>query len=1110
MSQDLIKRAEIIRDETGDQANTAERVGGWMVDTAKELGSKASNVSLQSLDAKVNNNKTELEKKIEDSTTNNKGVFTTLAALQAAFPNANNKKDWFAFVGTSNPREKYIVKADGGAWFPTGEMHNVLDADLTDYAKNETELGKVVRSSDGTVNDKAEKRTILNVSQLTENYNYSSASEARSDVPAEFKGLGQVISYSKAANTGEGEQITVQRSELTIEQGKRIFKDGTIGSDSYSMLVSIPVSGYMSIELQCGTSNYEVGSAFFTASGAYISGFTFQPSEIVNGTRKKVTIPSDAATLKHTYLTDSAATTNGEPLFDYVTLAQVLYNGSEWVTEQFVGDDLSQWNVDSCWKAQETPKSVSVIENSNKLLESKAVYDMLLTPPSDNASYSANFDIASTNTQIFGYFVCNEQSIFDKDTTIGSLKLPIAVGGTVIVNVLLKNQDNTYAVLERIQFDNVQAGDREFKFPNGLTIPKGCILAFQGSTALRLKSYPSTNRSLKIKINDNNIHTFDSYQNSEFVYSFKSNPDLLLGVNSGDKRYILREEATNLLSDSAKDYRLKCFFVDKPNATIKQSPKRVDIITSLTETRDRIYVKRDSDDNFSIKFNFTSFYTYVSDTQTQFAFHVEFEDGGKLSFAEYQPYLNIWSDTSWIVQSKYLLGATVDFQIKDGNVEAKVNGEVVNTRSNVKIANMYFEVVNKATEQIRFFIDNLETSFKSWAEFSTTGVDITKGADVCRYREYLFCAFWTPTFQLKVVSVNMLTREVKERIFTDAGFPGTNGSIWDRHNYWAIGIDANGGIHVAGNYHTSALHYYYGESYLDLNTIAKSSKLSVSGSYPEFALFNNELYYFNRTGTSTDSKYEVWKFDTTSKTYSKTTEQNIADGQGKRGIYFGFWVEHKGWMYNAWCWRENTGQGARQINLIRTQDFVNYYGYKGEKLTLPIVSEENPSYCVDNVPVNSGLHNQWGIRPFIFDNKVHVWYTKKDEEGYYNLFLAIPQSNGDYVVKKISNYTIREDFRDADANGMGTYSEAFVRDLGEELELNWHFRYGADNTYYLNKKGEVIRKTDFIFPSPKYGDDKVLVFARDNIRDTNVISLAQIVVHYDRDKPTKDGKLILS
>lgn len=119
MSQELRNKAITIRDEKNKGANTAKRVGEAFLQV---------DVDLQALD-----------KKIDNSTINDRGIYATLADLKTDYPDNSekNKAGFFAFVGASNPRRKYKINVDKGSWIDTGEDHNVADVDLADYATKE-------------------------------------------------------------------------------------------------------------------------------------------------------------------------------------------------------------------------------------------------------------------------------------------------------------------------------------------------------------------------------------------------------------------------------------------------------------------------------------------------------------------------------------------------------------------------------------------------------------------------------------------------------------------------------------------------------------------------------------------------------------------------------------------------------------------------------------------------------------------------------------------------------------------------------------------------------------------------------------------------------------
>ncbi|MDH6309415.1 hypothetical protein M2451_002699 [Dysgonomonas sp. PFB1-18] len=114
------------------------------------------------------------KEELANATTNFKGYHSSLTELLAAYPQVKNKKDFFAWVGSPYPGTVYKVYANGGAWMNTGEIPTQQEIDLADYVK---------------------VKTIVNVSQLKDEYNYEDEQDARDAVPVHLRGLGQKVIY---------------------------------------------------------------------------------------------------------------------------------------------------------------------------------------------------------------------------------------------------------------------------------------------------------------------------------------------------------------------------------------------------------------------------------------------------------------------------------------------------------------------------------------------------------------------------------------------------------------------------------------------------------------------------------------------------------------------------------------------------------------------------------------------------------------------------------------------------------------------------------------------------------------------------------------------------
>lgn len=115
-----------------------------------------------------------LREQIDNVTINFKGYYTSSAALQEAYPQRLNKKDWYAYVGTPYPGTVYKVSATGGPWTDTGQVPPMPPLNLNEYIKSET---------------------MLNVSQLRRKYDYASRAAGRADVPETLRAMGQVLIY---------------------------------------------------------------------------------------------------------------------------------------------------------------------------------------------------------------------------------------------------------------------------------------------------------------------------------------------------------------------------------------------------------------------------------------------------------------------------------------------------------------------------------------------------------------------------------------------------------------------------------------------------------------------------------------------------------------------------------------------------------------------------------------------------------------------------------------------------------------------------------------------------------------------------------------------------
>ena len=270
---------------------------------------------------------------LKNVTTNFKGYHTALTALQTAYPQPQNEKDFFAWVGSPYPGTVYKVFADGGAWTDTGEVPTQQEIDLAEYVKG---------------------KTIYNVSQANNKFDYISKQDARNAVPSEMRGRGQILKYL-LSNT---KTMQIGRDSLIMSNDKAInATTGIVSSAANHMTVEIDVEGYDTINLQCVYSD-TYGGVFFNASGNMISGYKFTKEELTEELRTTVNIPNGAVKLINTYITDAFAISRDWLPLNYVILQSGVSGAGEWIEETYIGADVSGWDIEQNWSNRQNEVSV--------------------------------------------------------------------------------------------------------------------------------------------------------------------------------------------------------------------------------------------------------------------------------------------------------------------------------------------------------------------------------------------------------------------------------------------------------------------------------------------------------------------------------------------------------------------------------------------------------------------------------------------------------------------------------------------------------------------------------------------------------------------------------
>lgn len=154
-----------------------------------------------------------LAQEIAKATTNFKGYHTDETALKKAYPKAENKKDFFAWVGVS-PTFIWKVDANGGDWRNTGDEPTQQEIDLSGYAK-QTDIDKL-------------EKTIENI-----------PTEAIIDINSEVTRGGKYLFFGQGHP--ESNVIDMYEDILTVDN-TYIVQSGSTGSGNlYKSSVHIPL-----------------------------------------------------------------------------------------------------------------------------------------------------------------------------------------------------------------------------------------------------------------------------------------------------------------------------------------------------------------------------------------------------------------------------------------------------------------------------------------------------------------------------------------------------------------------------------------------------------------------------------------------------------------------------------------------------------------------------------------------------------------------------------------------------------------------------------------------------------------------------------------------------
>lgn len=301
-----------------------------------------------------------------------------------------------------------------------------------------------------------------------------------------------------------------------------------------------------------------------------------------------------------------------------------------------------------------------------------------------------------------------------------------------------------------------------------------------------------------------------------------------------------------------------------------------------------------------------------------------------------------------------------------------------------------------------------------------------------------------------------------------------NQLMWDSHNRVVLGVDKEGYIHVSGNMHVHPLAYFRSTKPYDVSSMTMVNKMIGENekrvTYPSFYYDKEgELYYSYRCGSCGDGDIIVNHFLPETGEWQRYLEKPLFEGVEEhqdRAAYHKKMKDADGTLHFLWMWRWTPNvETCHNLCYATTTDMKSWKNAAGETVTLPF-KPEDMDVSVDAVPSKGGLHNSRFRYIFTKDNKAIIAYTKYDEEGFTQLYVA-KFIEGAWKIKQVSDWRFRWKFIDGGAfmTKGGAFHLAGISDDGLlaidwSTETNKHGRCTIDiNTLEHSDKVAKIKKS---------------------------------------------------
>ena len=284
--------------------------------------------------------------------------------------------------------------------------------------------------------------------------------------------------------------------------------------------------------------------------------------------------------------------------------------------------------------------------------------------------------------------------------------------------------------------------------------------------------------------------------------------------------------------------------------------------------------------------------------------------------------------------------------------------------------------------------------------------------------EHQYIAFYDDDHRMTVGK-----RKLSETKWDFAKLPERVG--WDTHNKILLFQDRTGHLHVTGNMHCAQLRYYRTKESGDIHSFEGIHKWTGDYesrvTYPTvFKLRDGSIYLMYRHGGSGNGMRILLGYNEKTRKWTKTTPI-LTNGMNRKptcnAYPIGLLEDKHGTWHIAWCWRE-TPDVITNFDICyakSTDRGLTWKGWDGHDLELPITPEN--AHVVEDIEQDNGLMNGGS---FAVDDqgRAYVGYTRFDEDGYNQLYVATPV-DGKWKVVQLTDWNHRFYF-----SGRGTIPES--------------------------------------------------------------------------------------